>query len=92
MTSIITRRTLLRGMFATPAIVAASSLMPLRGIVMPVDLGILPKDEFLRVVRAAAAIKPAPALTINGKRYYAIPMHPSWNVPLASWQKTALTR
>lgn len=34
MSSIITRRTALRGLFATPAIVAASSLMPLRGLVM----------------------------------------------------------
>jgi len=30
------RRQLLRGLFATPAIVAASSLMPVRGIIMPV--------------------------------------------------------
>lgn len=34
MSGIITRRSLLRGLFATPAIVAASSLMPLRGIAM----------------------------------------------------------
>lgn len=34
MSSIITRRSLLRGLFAAPAIVAASSLMPIRGIVM----------------------------------------------------------
>lgn len=34
MSSIITRRTALRGLFAAPAIVAASSLMPLRGLLM----------------------------------------------------------
>lgn len=33
MTSILTRRSMLRGLFATPAIVAASSLMPIRGII-----------------------------------------------------------
>lgn len=38
MSSIITRRTALRGLFAAPAIVAASSLMPLRGLVMPTGI------------------------------------------------------
>jgi hypothetical protein len=38
MSAIITRRSLLRGLCATPAIVAASSLMPLRGLAMsPLD-------------------------------------------------------
>jgi hypothetical protein len=32
----IERRALLRGLFAMPAIVAIDSLMPIRGIVMPV--------------------------------------------------------
>ncbi len=41
--TIFTRRSLLCGLFAAPAIVAAGSLMPIRGIVMkpelwPVDL------------------------------------------------------
>lgn len=31
----LNRRLLLRGMFAMPAVVAASSLMPIRGIIMP---------------------------------------------------------
>lgn len=31
----IERRALLRGLFAMPAIVAVSSLMPIRGIIMP---------------------------------------------------------
>jgi hypothetical protein len=37
---LIARRSLLRGLFAIPAIVAASSLMPLRGIslIMPSEL------------------------------------------------------
>ena len=34
MTSIITRRSLLRGLLAAPAIVAASSLMPIRDVSM----------------------------------------------------------
>jgi hypothetical protein len=34
----ITRRSILRGLFAAPAVVAASSLMPIRGIVMPPEL------------------------------------------------------
>lgn len=33
--AIITRRSILRGLFAAPALVAASRLMPLRGLVMP---------------------------------------------------------
>ena len=33
----ITRRSIMRGLFAAPAVVAASSLMPLRGLVMPVS-------------------------------------------------------
>jgi hypothetical protein len=33
----IERRALLRGLFALPAIVAVGSLMPIRGIVMPVN-------------------------------------------------------
>lgn len=35
MSSIVTRRSLLRGLFAAPAIVAVASLMPIRGIIMP---------------------------------------------------------
>ena len=40
----ITRRSILRGLFATPAIVAASSLMPIRGVAQPLydNTGILP--------------------------------------------------
>lgn len=37
MSSIITRRSLLRGLFAMPAVVAASSLMPVRGIISATD-------------------------------------------------------
>ena len=33
---LIDRRSLLRGLFAAPAVVAAASLMPLRGLIMPV--------------------------------------------------------
>ena len=33
---LIQRRALLRGMFAMPAIVAVRSLMPIRGVVMPI--------------------------------------------------------
>lgn len=32
---LIERRALLRGLFAMPAIVAASSLMPIRGVIVP---------------------------------------------------------
>lgn len=35
---LITRRSLLRGLFAAPAIVAASSLMPIRGLVLADEL------------------------------------------------------
>lgn len=34
---LITRRSILRGLFACPAIVAASSLMPVRGVVMAIE-------------------------------------------------------
>ena len=34
---ILSRRHFLRGLFAAPAVVAAASLMPIRGIVMPVE-------------------------------------------------------
>ncbi len=37
----ITRRSIMRGLFAAPAVVAASSLMPLRGLVMPVRQSII---------------------------------------------------
>jgi hypothetical protein len=37
MTQLIHRRSLLRGLFTAPAVVAASSLMPLRGVIMPID-------------------------------------------------------
>lgn len=33
--AIISRRSILRGLFSAPAIVAVSSLMPIRGLVMP---------------------------------------------------------
>ena len=36
------RRNFLGGLIATPAIVAASSLMPIRGIVMPIDPALPP--------------------------------------------------
>lgn len=58
----ITRRSILRGLFATPAIVAASSLMPIRGIVQSLydytgtwvalgnDQGILETRYYTRVL------------------------------------------
>lgn len=33
----ITRRSILSGLIAAPAVVAASSLMPIRGIILPID-------------------------------------------------------
>ena len=39
MSSILSRRSFLRGLFAAPAVVAIGSLMPVRGIVM--DVGVV---------------------------------------------------
>lgn len=82
MSSIVTRRTLLRGLLAAPAIVAASSLMPLRGIVMAAEpdmrvAGSLSSGDTItwaHIARAKAyaervRMKP---IVIDGKSYYAL--------------------
>jgi hypothetical protein len=55
MSSILTRRNFLRGLLAAPAVVAASSLMPIRGIVMDVA-GDLPYDYIQRRIALAYQI------------------------------------
>lgn len=54
MTSVLTRRSILRGLFAAPVVVAASSLMPLRGLMMPVSslFSNLPVYKYNRVTRS----------------------------------------
>jgi len=47
--TILTRRSLLRGLVATPAVVAVSSLMPVRGIVMP-TMSVLDHSSRMRIV------------------------------------------
>jgi hypothetical protein len=59
---VIERRALLRGLFAMPAVVAVESLMPIRGIISPVDYnipirGLLTPVDYKRRQRIAAAIR-----------------------------------
>jgi hypothetical protein len=46
--SIITRRSLLRGLFAMPAIVAADRLMPIRGLILPDVELVMPDVQTIR--------------------------------------------
>lgn len=56
MTELIHRRSLLRGLFAAPAVVAVSSLMPIRGIIMPIGWGgVIRTDEMEPLISALRA-------------------------------------
>ncbi len=53
----ISRRLVLRGLIAAPAIVAVGSLMPIRGIIMPkIDI-ITPPENFIATRRSSAEMQ-----------------------------------
>jgi hypothetical protein len=76
MSAIITRRSLLRGLCATPAIVAASSLMPIRGLAMsPLDSMLAEAYERIVPVARGYIVPPDIVVMVGGgdlKRGHAI--------------------
>lgn len=86
MSSILTRRSLIRGLIAAPAVVAASSLMPVRGIIMAADGPLIECFDRSHVIDALnyllmgcqEALKPIPWSQIRSGVAYRTDLEGEW--------------
>jgi hypothetical protein len=93
MTQLIERRSFLRGLFAMPAVVAVTSLMPIRGLTMPVKPTIIiPKQRKLWINSQSVSVlgteEHVREMERTG-RYTLFQLHPYQPECVPDWQRSA---